>query len=87
MIAQFIGKPGQSIYDLCLQCYQSLDLVVKFAVDNGITDFTNVPQKVYYYDTTKVKNKGVQNYPFTTDSNFSNGNGRFFGDEFGLDFS
>ena len=40
MIAEVPYREGQSVYDLCLQVYGTLDYLVKFCVDNGITDMS-----------------------------------------------
>lgn len=61
-------RVGQSIYDLCLQAYGTLDYLIKFANDNGVTDLDNIPQQVpYKYDPTLAL---VQNNPniYTTDA-------------------
>lgn len=62
MIAQVKHKTGQTIYDLCLQVYGTLDLLVKFCTDNGVTDMSAIPQQANYsYDTTFVKYEGNKN--------------------------
>jgi len=59
MTAYILHRKGQSIYDLCLQSYGTLDLLIKFCVDNSVTDMAFIPQQVnYQYDTTLVKYEG-----------------------------
>ena len=60
MINTITHKVGQSIYDLCLQAYGTLDLLIKFCVDNNVTDLSNIPQQLAYkYDTALVKANNV----------------------------
>lgn len=62
MIAYIKHRKGQSIWDLCLQSYGTLDLLVKFCNDNGVTNLQNIPQQVnYQYDTALVKFEGNPN--------------------------
>ena len=62
MTAYVLHRVGQSVYDLCLQVYGSLDLVVKFCQDNNVTTMEDIPQQVEYaYDTTLVKYEGNKN--------------------------
>lgn len=62
MTAYVLHRVGQSVYDLCLQVYGSLDLVVKFCQDNNVTTMEDIPQQVEYaYDTALVKYEGNKN--------------------------
>lgn len=62
MTAFVTHQVGQSIYDLCLQVYGTLDRLIKFCTDNNVTDLDNIPQqKPYQYDTTLVKYEGNKN--------------------------
>lgn len=62
MTAYVMHRVGQSIYDLCLQTYGTLDLLIKFCNDNDVTDLCNIPQQVnYQYDTTLVLFEGNNN--------------------------
>lgn len=62
MIAYVPYRTGQSIYDLCLQVYGTLDLLVRFCKDNDVTDINAVPnKKEYQYETTLVKYEGNKN--------------------------
>ena len=59
MIAEVTYRENQSVYDLCLQVYGTLDLLVKFCTDNDITDMSSaLTKKEYTYDTTLVKYQG-----------------------------
>jgi hypothetical protein len=74
MILTVAQQPGQSIYDMCGQTYQTLDMLVKMAQDNNVTSFSTIPQQVpYSYDDTLVKFEGNTNI-YVTDL----GNNRFF---------
>ena len=78
-------KIGQSIYDMCLLTYGTLDYLVKLCVDNNVTDMGNPPQQVdYYYDEKIVLNNLSSNYKYATDTNSG---GRVFSSEFGIEFS
>jgi hypothetical protein len=62
MTGYVLHRKQQSIYDLCLQVYGTLDLLIKFCNDNSVTNLTNIPQQVYYsYDKTLVKYEGNTN--------------------------
>lgn len=59
MIAEVTYRENQSVYDLCLQVYGTLDLLVKFCTDNDITDMSAaLTKKTYTYDTSLVKYQG-----------------------------
>ena len=52
---------GQSAYDVCNAVYGTQDLLVKFCVDNGITDANApLPISVAVYDETLVSLQGVR---------------------------
>jgi hypothetical protein len=56
------NKAGQSVYDLCLQTYGTLDMLITFANDNGVTDLQAVlAQKDYYFDEKQVRYEGNTN--------------------------
>lgn len=62
MIEFVTYREGQSIYDLCLQVYGTLDQLVKFCQDNDVTDINAAPNKSeYQYDTSLVKYDGNKN--------------------------
>jgi hypothetical protein len=56
MTATLTSQNGQSMYDLCLQAYGTLDHLVKFCVDNQISDvnYNPVAPQSFQYDTTLV---------------------------------
>jgi len=82
---QVIQKIGQSVYDLTLQSYCTLDLIVKFCIDNNISDINNVtPQIPYTFDGNLVLDQSIKGYVYTTDVE---GIGRIFSDEFSIEFS
>lgn len=57
MIKTVRSVSGQSIYDICLQVYGGLDLLVKLCTDNGITNADNFPPgTVFSYDDALVIN-------------------------------
>jgi len=55
------GKYGQSMYDLCLMAYGTLDLFVKFCADNNITDVNYLAKSgdVFIYDQSLVVDEGL----------------------------
>lgn len=75
MIAYVLHRVGQSIYDLCLQTYGTLDLLVKFCNDNNVSDMQDIPQQVnYQYDTALVKfqnNPNIYNTLYGVVDNFA----------------
>lgn len=67
MTGYVLHRMGQSIYDLCLQVYGTLDLLIKFCMDNGVTDLSDIPKQVQYaYDKNLVKYEGNKDI-YTTD--------------------
>lgn len=85
MTGYVLHRVGQSIYDLCLQVYSTLDLLIKFCNDNGVTDLDDIPQQVYYsYDKNLVKYEGNQNI-YTT-LYVEDTDGRVHDSEFGVEF-
>jgi len=52
----YIGKPGQSIYDVCLMVYGSVDYLVKLCDDNSIVSIDNVDAtgKVFLFDSSVI---------------------------------
>lgn len=62
MSATYIPVTGQSLYDVCLLTYGSIDYIVKLATDNGITDLNdiNLSGKTMIYDDTLVVNQALQ---------------------------
>lgn len=62
------SESQQSMYDLCLMAYGTLDLMVKFCTDNGINDLNYIPAlpQMFEYDPTLVTDQSVSNYVYTT---------------------
>lgn len=60
-IATYNAKYGQSIYDICNQCYGTLNLLYKLIQDNNISntntdDFTG---KKFIFDTSLIRQRSV----------------------------
>lgn len=57
-------KFGQSNFDICLQYYGTLDLIIKLCLDNLI----NVHQIIeeYYIDESVTKNAAITGYEYKT---------------------
>jgi hypothetical protein len=60
----FFAQPGQSIYDVCLMVYGSLDYIVKLLNDNNIDGLNNVDVvgQVFIFDSTIRQNTSSINY-------------------------
>lgn len=56
MIKEFKAVDMSTIYDVCLNTYGNLDLLVKLMVDNGHNGVNEYPTagQVYVYDDTLV---------------------------------
>jgi hypothetical protein len=59
----FIVPDGATVYDICLNTYQSLDYLVKLMTDNGIDgiDTEVAAGTEVVFDETLVLNKTTQN--------------------------
>ncbi|HWB93508.1 MAG TPA: hypothetical protein VG605_16725 [Puia sp.] len=66
MLQKFEAVSGQSVYDVCLNCYGSLDLLYKLIQDNGLDSVNVSPhsRQVFIYDDALVIDQGV-NQQFT----------------------
>jgi hypothetical protein len=66
MLQKFEAVSGQSIYDVCLNCYGTLDLLYKLLQDNGIDSVNVKPfsRQLFTYDDTLVVDQGI-NQQFT----------------------
>lgn len=55
----YIAVNGQSLLDVCLIVYGSLDFIVKLANDNGIADLSNcfLSGIAFVYDNTLIINQ------------------------------
>lgn len=58
-------QQGQSIYDICVQVYGSLDYLLKLMQDNGVNnidiDFDSLVGKLFNYDPTISKRSPIFN--------------------------
>lgn len=63
MQKSYSALDGQSIFDVCLQVYGSLDFLFKLIQDSGIDSVNSVisSQQQFIYDDTLVFNQGVSN--------------------------
>jgi len=66
MLQKFEAIQGQSIFDVCLNCYGTLDLMYKFLQDNGIDSVNVTPysRQQFIYDDSLVIDQGI-NQQFT----------------------
>lgn len=62
--SKFFAQPNQSIYDVCLMVYGTLDLLIKLLDDNDINGLNNVNAvgNVFIFDTTIRQNVSILNY-------------------------
>lgn len=67
MIKNYISQQGQTIYDVCLNTYGTLDLLVKLKTDNGFKSLQDdfKPGTVFKYDDTLVVNQPTQSNTHT----------------------
>jgi len=70
-------KNRQTNFDICLQYYGSIDLIIKLCSDNNITDL-DVPISSYYIDETLVQNKNVTGYEYATQTQVSSSGGNLY---------
>lgn len=63
MIKEFIAVSNSTIYDVCLNTYGTLDLLVKLMNDNDFEGVDTLPTngQVFLYDDTLVKNTITNN--------------------------
>lgn len=61
MLEEFKAVEGQTLTDVCLNTYQSLDYLVKLARDNQVADlnYTCKTGDVFLFDPSLVVNLGV----------------------------
>lgn len=61
MIGRYVTQPGQSIYDICLQTYGTIELLVALMQDNSIVSTlqTVLPGKVVTFDKSKIKDTAI----------------------------
>lgn len=62
-MATLIAKQGQSIYDVCLQAYASLNQLYKLIQDNGIPNINTgeLQGTVFTYDPSLIANNSLSN--------------------------
>lgn len=55
---KYIARPGQSIYDICLQTYGTLDLLTKLCIDNGLDGIEDAFPigKIFTFDASLIFN-------------------------------
>jgi len=58
---RFVSLTGQSIYDVCLQTYGTMELLVKLVLENNLvsTDAAIEAGKVFTFDKTKIKDTAI----------------------------
>lgn len=56
MLSEYKAVLGQSMLDVCLNTYQTLDYLYKLVIDSGITDINYIPKSgdVFLYDKSLV---------------------------------
>lgn len=61
MIRTFTAVFGQSIFDVCLNCYGSLDYLYKLIQDSAVDSVNDIPKsgQVYTYDDSLVVDQNV----------------------------
>jgi hypothetical protein len=66
----YYAVPGQSLYDICLNTYGTLDYIVKLILDNNISGLSYVPVsgQQFVYDTSLVYDQQITqlNYVYAT---------------------
>jgi len=60
----YYAKPNQSIYDVCLQLYGTLDFLTELLRKNNFNELNNVDATglTFIFDTNKVKNKKINDH-------------------------
>ena len=56
-----VSQSGQSMYDICLQGYQTLDNLVKLCTDNGILNLNYAPENPEQFTIDDTLISGVVN--------------------------
>ena len=71
--------------DLCLQAYGTTDLLVKFCIDNNVSDLNYKPPipQLFLYDETLVTDEKINNYVFVTGETLSIVDGDYYAPEVG----
>ena len=62
MIQKYISQDQQSIYDVCLNTYGSLNLLIKLMTDNNYPSLDNYPpsRSLFVYDDTLTVNQSTR---------------------------
>lgn len=92
MLTEYKAVLGQSVLDVCLNTYQTLDYLYKLIVDSGYENVNYIPKSgdVFLYDKTLVINsntsitKPTTNVTYATSSTI---NISGFSDSFNNDFN
>lgn len=79
MIKQYSAIDGQSLFDICLNCYGTLDLLLKLIVDSGIENVNHIPisREMYTYDDSLIIDQKVTISQFKYATNIG-GNGSVY---------
>lgn len=93
----FIARDGQSLLNVCLNVYLTLDYLVKLCKDNGISGVNTpvVSGQVFLYDPTVTADQAVATinkfqqviYATASSINYRQGQGGDFNDDFSNDFN
>lgn len=69
----YCATTGQSLYDICLNVYGSLDYLLKLMLDNNVATLSDIPfaKQQFVYNTTLVANQQITqlNYTYATIAN------------------
>ena len=87
-IQTYTAKSGQSIFDICLQVYGTLDLIMKLIQDNNIASLNSsgFTGFVFNYDASLIVDNSIVtaniNIPYTTElyGNMGGSNGSYNSD-------
>jgi hypothetical protein len=87
---KYVAKYGQSIYDIVLQTYGSLDYLNKFIADNNIHDISaDFTQQIFVIDSAKIQQQVRNQFNAQNSIIYSTGEIKFLstGGDFNIDFS
>src|SRR3954447_26298775 len=64
---------GQSLYDVCLNTYGSLDFLLKMLVDSGVSDINQSPfsGQIFSFDPQLVVDQGINRQLIVTDTRYA----------------
>lgn len=59
----FTAISNSTLYDVCLNCYGTLDYLTKLIIDNGILNINQYPYngQQFSFDESLVANQSIQN--------------------------